>query len=74
MMYGQNPAAKRALLSTGTLRLVNMSKDDFLGVGEEGRGENWLGKVMMEYRHRLREETFSNADWQACTSLSSMMS
>jgi ribA/ribD-fused uncharacterized protein len=50
-----HPQAARALLGTGTARIVETSQYDyFWGCGRDGRGENNYGKVLMDVRGKLR--------------------
>lgn len=53
-----NPFLTDKLLSTGDAELVlgNRWNDTFWGVCR-GVGENWLGKILMEVREQLRDET-----------------
>lgn len=53
-----NPFLTHKLLSTGDAELVlnNKWNDKFWGVCR-GVGENWLGKILMEVREQLRDET-----------------
>lgn len=49
--FDQHPNLKRLLLSTGTREIVeNSPSDSFWGIGKDGNGENWLGKILMEIR------------------------
>ncbi len=49
-----NPELKQKLLETGNAKLIegNSWKDTFWGMCN-GRGENWLGKLLMEVRQDL---------------------
>jgi hypothetical protein len=50
-----NPEVQERLLGTGNLEIINDDpKDDYWGVGEDGRGQNMLGKILMEVRESLR--------------------
>ena len=55
--FSQEPE-KQVLLSTGERELVegNWWGDTFWGVCE-GKGENWLGRLLMEVRNDLRNGT-----------------
>ncbi len=45
------------LLGTGNEQLVEAAaRDYFWGVGKDGSGQNWLGKILMEVRLELRED------------------
>jgi ribA/ribD-fused uncharacterized protein len=49
------PAFAAVLLSTGTATLEQESVDDaFWGIGADGNGENWTGKLLMELRTKLQ--------------------
>jgi ribA/ribD-fused uncharacterized protein len=53
--FSQNPDLKALLLSTGDAQLVEGSpKDSFWGCGADGRGQNWLGRLLMEVRSGLK--------------------
>ncbi len=54
--FTQNPDLAELLLATGTEELVegNWWHDYFWGVCN-GRGENWLGRILMEIRTELKE-------------------
>ena len=56
LKFSQNPELKKLLLETGNRYLVENAgaKDDFWGNGADGNGQNWLGKLLMETRSRLR--------------------
>jgi len=48
------PALSAVLLGTGTATLELESVDDaFWGIGADGKGENWTGKLLMELRAKL---------------------
>ncbi len=54
--YTQNPALAERLLATGEAELVEDSPyDDYWGVGMDGGGLNWAGRVLMEVRQILRD-------------------
>lgn len=53
----QQPLAMSRLLETGEAALREASPyDSFWGIGSDGKGENWLGKLLMELRTTLRAE------------------
>jgi ribA/ribD-fused uncharacterized protein len=53
--FEQNPLLAEALLATGDADLVEDSRfDAFWGVGKDGAGLNWAGRVLMEVRSALR--------------------
>jgi len=56
LKFSQNPELKKLLLETGNRYLIENAgaKDDFWGNGADGNGQNWLGKLLMETRSRLR--------------------
>lgn len=55
--FTQHPALGELLLSTGQAPIVERTdRDDFWGDGGDGRGQNWLGRLLMETRDRLRRE------------------
>lgn len=57
--FQTNPTLRKMLMDTGTAHLEegNYWGDTFWGVvGDEGVGENHLGKILMEVRDLLREE------------------
>jgi ribA/ribD-fused uncharacterized protein len=53
----ENPFLRPLLIATGEKQLVlgNKWNDTFWGVCR-GVGENWLGKILMEERSRIRQE------------------
>ncbi len=52
--FAQNRDLAELLLTTGTAELLEDSAiDPFWGAGPNGRGENWLGRVLMEVREEL---------------------
>lgn len=54
---------REMLLDTGDEELVEASPFDYYwGAGSGGTGKNMLGKILMETRTILREETVSNAE------------
>jgi ribA/ribD-fused uncharacterized protein len=55
--FSQNPHLAARLLETGDAELIEDSPlDGFWGVGPDGEGLNWAGRVLMEVRTRLRQE------------------
>lgn len=53
--YVQNPSLAALLLATGTAELVEDSPSEpFWGIGPDGQGLNWAGRVVMEVRDNLR--------------------
>ena len=58
--FTQHPGLRAALLATGDARLVEHTGNDrFWGDGGDGRGQNWLGKLLMELRETLRNAASS---------------
>lgn len=59
----ENPFLRPLLLSTGNSELIlnNKWNDKFWGVCR-GIGENWLGKILMEERNRIKEEMAAEKD------------
>lgn len=55
--FTQHRNLKDLLLSTGNEELVEASPyDSFWGEGEDGKGLNHLGKILMEVREQIRQE------------------
>ncbi len=54
--FTHNPSLQKLLLKTGNTVLVeNAGKNDaFYGAGEDYKGKNWLGRILMEIREELR--------------------
>lgn len=53
--FTQHPELAERLLATGTATLIEDSPfEPFWGIGRDGIGENWAGRVLMEIRARLR--------------------
>lgn len=54
--FAQHPDLAALLLATGAAELVeDAPSDSFWGVGPNGQGTNWLGRILMEVRAQLRE-------------------
>jgi len=48
------------LLSTGDEQIIEDAQgDDFWGCGANGKGKNWLGRILMELRANLKKEVNS---------------
>ena len=48
---------KELLLSTGDEELIeDAARDSFWGCGANGAGQNWLGRILMEIREKLKED------------------
>lgn len=51
----QNDDVKACLLATGNKQIVENSPwDTFWGIGEDGSGQNQMGKILMQLRDELR--------------------
>lgn len=56
--FTQNAKLKHLLLSTGTAELVEASpRDSYWGEGRDGKGQNRLGKLLMELRNELQMQS-----------------
>ena len=52
--FTQHKNLKKLLLSTGKREIIENSKSDrFWGIGKDGKGQNMLGKVLMQVRDEL---------------------
>jgi ribA/ribD-fused uncharacterized protein len=55
--FAQNPDLRALLLATGTAELIEDSPfEPFWGIGRDGSGLNWAGRVLIEVRERLRSD------------------
>ena len=53
----QHPDIRALLLSTGDAPIVEHTEnDDFWGDGGDGSGRNWLGRLLVELRAKLRAD------------------
>ena len=53
--FTQHPALKALLVSTGKAEIIeDTTMDDFWGVGADGQGHNWAGRILMEIRKELQ--------------------
>lgn len=53
----QHPYVAESLEATGDAEIVEASpKDRFWGIGKDGGGENWLGRIWMELRSESRNK------------------
>lgn len=54
--FAAHEELQQLLLSTGDEPIVeDAPRDDFWGCGADGRGKNWLGRILMEVRNELRQ-------------------
>lgn len=54
--FQQHANLQELLLGTGEQLLVEAADGDyFWGIGKDGTGQNWLGRILMEIRNELRE-------------------
>jgi ribA/ribD-fused uncharacterized protein len=52
--FSQHPPLRDLLIATGTAEIVeDTTVDDFWGIGPDGKGENWAGRILMEVRTAL---------------------
>jgi len=54
----KNPELQQILLGTGNFPIGYESADPFLGVGQDRKGENLIGKILIQIRHNLRIKKF----------------
>ncbi|KPH77803.1 MULTISPECIES: NADAR family protein [Bosea] len=56
--YARYPDLAARLLATGDAELIEDSESDgFWGIGKDGGGPNWAGRVLMEVREHLRRRS-----------------
>ena len=48
--------ARKALLETGTKEIKEDTSHEFWGRGREGKGQNMLGKLWMQFREKLHKD------------------
>lgn len=54
--FSQHEELRNLLLATGVGNIIeDCEQDSYWGIGSDGQGDNWAGKVLMEVRHKLRE-------------------
>jgi N-glycosidase YbiA len=59
--FTQHPELAAALLATADSELIEDSPSEpYWGVGRDGQGLNWAGRVLMEVRQKLAEELATN--------------
>jgi N-glycosidase YbiA len=52
--FEQHPRLASTLIATGDKDIIEDSpRDDFWGIGRTGKGQNWLGRLLMELREHL---------------------
>lgn len=57
LKFDQNPHLKRMLINTGDRPIIHETKSHyFWGQDLKGKGENMLGKMMMELREKYKNE------------------
>lgn len=54
----KKPELQKVLLGTENFPIGYESSDPFLGVGQDRKGENLIGKILMQIRHNLRIKKF----------------
>jgi ribA/ribD-fused uncharacterized protein len=60
--YAQNPDFAARLLATEDVEIVEDAPNDaYWGIGSDGAGENWAGRILMEVRQFLRAGATSSA-------------
>lgn len=56
--FSQHPRLAALLLSTGSAEIVeDTALDDFWGIGPDGAGGNWAGRILAEIREQLRKSS-----------------
>jgi len=65
--FAQNPDLAELLLATGDAELIeDAANDAFWGIGKDGNGPNWAGRILMEVRDRLRLAAVGGrAEWSS---------
>ncbi|MBX9678983.1 MAG: NADAR family protein [Gemmataceae bacterium] len=54
--FRQDQSLQALLAATGDAEIVEDSAyDSFWGIGPDGRGENWLGRILMKVRQEIRK-------------------
>ncbi len=52
--FSQNPDLAAKLIATGDAEIVeDAAHDPFWGVGPDGEGCNWAGRILMETRSKI---------------------
>ena len=53
--FTQHEELRELLLSTGDAKIIeHTANDDYWGDGGNGRGKNWLGRILVEVREKIR--------------------
>lgn len=52
----KNPTLRLKLIETGNKKLLFEDADPFLGIGEDGKGKNIVGKILMRLRSQIKIE------------------
>jgi N-glycosidase YbiA len=56
--FTQHEDLRELLIGTGDAKIIeHTANDDYWGDGGNGQGRNMLGRLLMEVRSKLREET-----------------
>ena len=56
--FSQHPQLQAMLLATFEAEIVEDSTHDpFWGMGRDGRGENWMGRLLMKLRQEMRDSS-----------------
>ncbi len=56
--FSQHDDLRATLLATGDAKLIeHTDRDAFWGDGGNGSGKNWLGRILMEVREQLRQDS-----------------
>lgn len=52
--FEQHPDTREVLIATGEAEIIKPYPDPFWGEGPDGRGQNVMGKILMEIRTEIR--------------------
>ncbi|MDZ4226147.1 MAG: NADAR family protein, partial [Patescibacteria group bacterium] len=50
----QHEDVKEALIESGTDVIIKNYPDEFWGIGMDGSGQNWMGKIWMQLREEIK--------------------